>query len=147
MVCGLWNQTSQCLIPKPAVFFPKPAVFFPKISEGEQSFIIFYSSPATLHFYRRSVDVRSHRRISFRQFDFYFFYRREIGEKPSDDSSAHVFQKFRRNAHFFFYGFVHIRIAHRVRHFVRFYRPPDVDFQPQGDEVFIAYEIFLRHYA
>ena len=47
-----------------------------------------------MHLYSGRVDVCSHGRVSFRQFDFYLPDFPKVPEEPFYDSSAYMFQQF-----------------------------------------------------
>ena len=74
-----------------------------------------------MHLYSGRVDVCSHGRIPFRQFDFYFPDFRKVPEEPFHDSSAGVFQQFRGNIHFFFQRGVYVFGAALVISYVTFF--------------------------
>ena len=100
-----------------------------------------------MHLYSGRVDVCSHGRIPFRQFDFYFPDFREVPEEPFHDSSAGVFQQFRGNIHFFFQRGVYVCIADGIFYFIRFGGFAKIGFQPQVDDELVTNRSLLWSYS
>lgn len=107
----------------------------------------FFLNSFTLYFHPCRIQIGSHGRIAFSEFQFNSFNSGESAEQALYNTSANMFQQFRRYLHLSFHIFVYIGIADGMCHIVSLGGTCNIDFQFQVNDKFITYFPLLLTYT